>query len=138
MPAEVAALQQQLAHSEAEAAKLKEQLATLQQQKGQASASLPQQQLESLQQQVSVLQQENEELRQELGVFDPAFFEELEDLKHSHHQLQQKAVAQAKLIRQLQNQLSNSGSSQPMRSSGIGTEGSSGSGVGGRSTRLAP
>lgn len=137
----VAALQQQLVRSEAEAASLKQQVAALQQQEAgldAGAAGEASQQAQALQQQVAVLQQENQELRQELGAFDPAFFEELEDLKHSHHQLQQKAVAQAKLIRQLQNQLSNSGSSERMSSSGVGVEGSSGSGVGGRSTRLAP
>lgn len=135
----VAALQQQLARSEAEAAQLKQQLAAMERQVGRSALGAADlEQLQSLQQQVGVLQQENQELRQELGAFDPAFFEELEDLKHSHHQLQQKTVAQAKLIRQLQNQLSNSGSSQRLSSSGVGPEGSSGSGVGGRSTRLAP
>lgn len=136
-----AALQQQLARSEAEAASLKQQVAALQQQEAgriAGAAGEASQQAQALQQQVAVLQQENQELREELGAFDPAFFEEIEDLKHSHHQLQQKAVAQAKLIRQLQNQLSNNGGSQRMSSSGVGAEGSSGSGVGGRSTRLAP
>lgn len=52
------------------------------------------QQLAGLQQQASALQRENGELRQELASFDPAFFEELEDLKHAHHQLQQKAAGQ--------------------------------------------
>jgi chromosome segregation ATPase len=134
-----AALRQQLERSEAEAAGLKQQVTALQQQdagRNAGAAGEASQQVQALQQQVAVLQQENQELRQELGAFDPAFFEELEDLKHSHHQLQQKAVAQAKLIRQLQNQLSNS--SQRMSSSGVGAEGSGGSGVGGRSTRLAP
>jgi predicted nucleic acid-binding Zn-ribbon protein len=135
----VTKLQQQLARSEAEAAQLKQQLAAMERQVvHSARGGGDSDQLQSLQQQVAVLQQENQELRQELGAFDPAFFEELEDLKHSHHQLQQKAVAQAKLIRQLQNQLSNSGCSQQLRPSGIGPEGSSGSGVGGRSARLAP
>lgn len=131
---QVALLQQQLAHSEAEAAKLRQQLAGMEQQLAQGAhhtAGGQQdvhggQQVVSLQQQVAALQQENEELRHELGAFDPAFFEELEDLKHSHHQLQQKAAAQAKLIRQLQHQLTHaSGGSQRVSASGIGPEGSS-------------
>jgi chromosome segregation ATPase len=145
---EVAALQQQLSQSEAEATKLRQQLSVMERQLAHRSSSSTgnqqqdaqaAEQLASLQQQVSALQQENQELRHELGAFDPAFFEELEDLKHNHHQLQQKATAQAKLIRQLQHQLTHAGSnSQRVGSSGIGPEGSSGSGVGGRSTRLAP
>jgi regulator of replication initiation timing len=145
---EVAALQQHLSQSEAEATQLRQQLSVMERQLAHRSSSSAgdgqqdaqaAQQLVSLQQQVSALQQENQELRHELGAFDPAFFEELEDLKHSHHQLQQKATAQAKLIRQLQHQLTHAGSnSQRVSSSGIGPEGSSGSGVGGRSTRLAP
>lgn len=135
----VTTLQQQLARSEADAAQLKQQVVAMERQVGRSAGGAgDSEQLQSLQEQVSVLQKDNQELRQELGAFDPAFFEELEDLKHSHHQLQQKAVAQAKLIRQLQNQLSNSGCSQQLRPSGIGPEGSSGSGVGGRSARLAP
>jgi chromosome segregation ATPase len=51
---------------------------------------------------LATLQQENAGLREELGSFDPAFFEEVEDLKHAHHKLQQTAAAQARLIRQLQ------------------------------------
>ena len=39
------------------------------------------------------LQSENGGLRQELAAFDPAFFEQLEDLKYSHHVLQEKCAA---------------------------------------------
>jgi centrosomal protein CEP290 len=139
--ADVAALQQQLAQSEAAVLQLRQQLdAAQRQQQGAAPDPAAQQQLAALQQQVAALQEENQALRSELGAFDPAFFEELEDLKHSHHQLQQKAVVQANLIRRLQHQLSSSGgsSSQRASSTGVGAEGSSGSGIGGRSTRLAP
>jgi len=138
-------VQQQLAHSQAEAERLKQQLESMQRHMDAAAsvASGPAdpaavQQLAALQHQAAALQQENQELRQELAAFDPAFFEELEDLKHSHHQLQQKAAAQAKLIRQLQGQLANSTVRQPSRAGSlVGPEGSSGS-VGGRSSRLAP
>jgi centrosomal protein CEP290 len=139
--ADVAALQQQLAQSEAAVQQLRQQLdAAQRQQQGAAADPATQQQLAALQQQVAVLQEDNHVLRQELGAFDPAFFEELEDLKHSHHQLQQKAVAQANLIRRLQHQLSSNGGSSSQRpsSTGVGAEGSSGSGTGGRSMRLAP
>lgn len=132
---ELGRMKQVLAQRDAE-------LARLQQQQQAATAGGPdtsqQQQLVALRQHAAVLQQENEELRQELAAFDPAFFEELEDLKHSHHQLQQKATAQAKLIRQLQSQLVNSSSSSSTaRASGhgAGAEGGAG-GVGGRSSRV--
>lgn len=35
-------------------------------------------------------QQENAVLREELSALDPDFFEQIEDLKHEHHMLQQK------------------------------------------------
>jgi len=35
---------------------------------------------------------ENEDLRAELDAFDPAFFEELEDLKHDRHVLAQRCA----------------------------------------------
>lgn len=51
---------------------------------------------------VSELEQQNADLRGELGAFDPAFFEELEDMKHEHAELKRTCSAQATLIRRLQ------------------------------------
>ena len=44
-------------------------------------------QVKRLQDQVSRLQNENEELRGELNCFDPAFFDEIEDLKYNHNEM---------------------------------------------------
>lgn len=43
--------------------------------------------LQSLKDRVVDLELENHDLRKELEGFDPAFFEEIEDLKHEHHEL---------------------------------------------------
>ena len=39
------------------------------------------------------MQEENDNMRHELAAFDPHFWEELEDLKHSHHVLQETCAA---------------------------------------------
>jgi len=62
--------------------------------------------LQQLQERLEILQGENADLRHELSAFDPAFFEELEDLKLHHHQLTQTCAAQATLIQHLTAQLS--------------------------------
>jgi len=40
--------------------------------------------LSKMQRAVASLQAENRDLKNELNAFDPAFFDEIEDLKHSH------------------------------------------------------
>lgn len=46
---------------------------------------------------------ENAAMRKELQAVDPEFFDQIEDLKHSHHQLKQKYASQcANLRRSLQ------------------------------------
>lgn len=55
----------------------------LQQQSGEGNAEM----IQSLKDRVVDLELENHDLRKELEGFDPAFFEEIEDLKHEHHQL---------------------------------------------------
>lgn len=40
-----------------------------------------------------MLQGENAAMRQELEAVGPEFFEQIEDLKHDHHQLKQKYTA---------------------------------------------
>jgi centrosomal protein CEP290 len=62
-------------------------------------------QLTALRARVAQLEADNQDLRSELGAFDPAFFEEIEDLKHEHYQLTQKCAAQELQIAQLQQQL---------------------------------
>ena len=47
---------------------------------------------------VAALQAENDDLRAELNAFDPAFFEEIEDLKHAHHVLQQRCAEQERAL----------------------------------------
>jgi hypothetical protein len=43
-----------------------------------------------LQERLAALEAENRDLRTELDAFDPQFFEEIEDMKHEHHQLTMK------------------------------------------------
>jgi len=54
--------------------------------------------LGALRQRVAELQAENEDLKTELNAFDPAFFEEIEDLKHAHHVLRQRCAEQERLL----------------------------------------
>lgn len=126
--AAVGQLQQQLAQRSAEVAGLKRMLEDLQQQLA-AAGLLAQQslsnaaggaggvqlQLAVLKDRVAVLEHENDDLRSELNAFDPAFFDEIEDLKHNHHQLQQTCAAQATLICQLQSQLEQPAAAGPGR-----------------------
>ena len=46
------------------------------------------------------MEAENEDLRAELDAFDPAFFEELEDLKHDRHALAQRCAHVRPLLHQ--------------------------------------
>lgn len=68
-----------------------------------AAAVAPQ--LEALRARVADLEAENEDLKTELNAFDPAFFEEIEDLKHAHYTLKASAAEQERTIRRLQEQL---------------------------------
>ena len=45
------------------------------------------------------------DLKNELNAFDPAFFDEIEDLKHSHHRLEKNCTAYEKLLKQYSSQL---------------------------------
>lgn len=58
-----------------------------------------------LESQLHESQVENQDLRNELNAFDPGFFEEIEDLKHEHHQLTGRAVEYERTIAQLSAQL---------------------------------
>ena len=42
---------------------------------------------------LKILQTENIAMREQLAALDPEFFEQIEDLKHDHHQLKQKYAA---------------------------------------------
>lgn len=111
--AAIGQLQQQLAQRDAEVAGLQQALGNAERRLAgmhSSSSSTPGSheaaaQLAALQQRVVLLERENGDLRNELNAFDPAFFDEIEDLKHSHHQLQQRCAEQASLITRLQAQL---------------------------------
>jgi predicted RNase H-like nuclease (RuvC/YqgF family) len=117
--ATIAQLQQQLTQRDAAVAGLRQALGDAEQRVATAAASAgvpgnsrgtlgsseAAAQLSALQQRVVMLERENGDLRSELNAFDPAFFDEIEDLKHSHHQLQQRCAEQASLISRLQAQL---------------------------------
>ena len=62
-------------------------------------------QLQVLKGRVAALEKDNQDLRAELSAFDPAFFEEIEDLKHDHFQLSQQCTAQQQVIERLRQQL---------------------------------
>ena len=40
-------------------------------------------------------------MREELSAFDPAFFDEIEDLKYDHHQLQLQCTEYESIVREL-------------------------------------
>eukprot|EP00951_Prasinocladus_malaysianus_P050355 scaffold679608_cov41-Prasinocladus_malaysianus.AAC.1 len=61
--------------------------------------------LRSLKRQLAEVEAENEDLKTELNAFDPAFFEEIEDLKHEHHELSKQAAKYERVIRDLSRQL---------------------------------
>lgn len=44
-------------------------------------------------------------MREELSAFDPAFFDEIEDLKYDHHQLQVQCLEYENIVRELSGQL---------------------------------
>ena len=48
---------------------------------------------------------ENADMREELSAFDPAFFDEIEDLKYDHHQLQTQCSEYENIVRELSGQL---------------------------------
>lgn len=48
---------------------------------------------------------ENADMREELSAFDPAFFDEIEDLKYDHHQLQVQCSEYENIVRELSGQL---------------------------------
>jgi hypothetical protein len=61
--------------------------------------------LQALRQRLAVVSTENEALKSELNAFDPEFWEELEDLKHSRHELLAKVERYMATIRSLSAQL---------------------------------
>lgn len=48
---------------------------------------------------------ENDEMRNELSAFDPAFFDEIEDLKYDHHQLKLRCQDYEQVVQELSHQL---------------------------------
>ncbi|KAK9830546.1 hypothetical protein WJX72_012389 [[Myrmecia] bisecta] len=61
--------------------------------------------LAALRDHIAELEAENEDLRMELNAFDPAFFEEIEDLKHEHHLLQLRCTEYDTLVHSMSAQL---------------------------------
>lgn len=54
---------------------------------------------------LAVVETENSDMREELSAFDPAFFDEIEDLKYDHHQLQLQCTEYESIVRELSDQL---------------------------------
>ena len=48
---------------------------------------------------------ENDDMRDELSAFDPAFFDEIEDLKYEHHQLKQRCHDYEQVVQELSSQI---------------------------------
>lgn len=61
--------------------------------------------MQVLREKLAAVSSENEALKRELGAFDPQFWEELEDLKYSRHELAGKVDRYAATIRSLAAQL---------------------------------
>jgi chromosome segregation ATPase len=99
--AHAASLEQLLARREAEVSELRQAVAA----RDAALAAAPSQahgsDLASLREQVSELAAENADLKSELNAFDPAFFEEIEDMKHEHHMLGTRVVQYEDMVREL-------------------------------------
>ncbi|MEW5309850.1 MAG: hypothetical protein WDW38_001701 [Sanguina aurantia] len=100
--AEVSALRQGLAES---MAARQAQAGQASQHTGGAGSSSSSGRVAELESQLHESQVENQDLRNELNAFDPGFFEEIEDLKHEHHQLTGRAVEYERTIAQLSAQL---------------------------------
>lgn len=54
---------------------------------------------------MATIEAENADMREELSAFDPAFFDEIEDLKYDHHQLQIQCSEYENIVRELSGQL---------------------------------
>ncbi|MEW5303376.1 MAG: hypothetical protein WDW36_006076 [Sanguina aurantia] len=100
--AEVSALRQGLAES---MAARQAQAGQAAQHTGGAGSSSSSGRVAELESQLHESQVENQDLRNELNAFDPGFFEEIEDLKHEHHQLTGRAAEYERTIAQLSAQL---------------------------------
>ena len=57
--------------------------------------------MRALKEQQAELEAENRDLKNELNAFDPAFFEEIEDMKHEHHQLTLQVRQYEDMLREL-------------------------------------
>ena len=54
---------------------------------------------------MATIDAENADMREELSAFDPAFFDEIEDLKYDHQQLQIQCSQYENIVRELSGQL---------------------------------
>lgn len=55
--------------------------------------------------QMAAVVAENDEMRNELSAFDPAFFDEIEDLKYDHHQLKLRCQDYEQVVQELSSQI---------------------------------
>ncbi|KAL0024417.1 hypothetical protein WJX77_000946 [Trebouxia sp. C0004] len=63
------------------------------------------QEIAALRERLALIETENADMREELSAFDPAFFDEIEDLKYDHHQLQLQCTEYESIVRELSAQL---------------------------------
>ena len=61
--------------------------------------------MQAVRQRLAAVSSENEALKNELDAFDPQFWEDLEDLKFSRHELAEKVEMYTATIRSLSTQL---------------------------------
>jgi predicted RNase H-like nuclease (RuvC/YqgF family) len=87
-------LQEQLEARDAEAAALRRRCASLQEQVAAAQQAAGAAEVQRLQRQVAALQEE-------LAAFDPAFFDEIEDLKLEHHHAMLRCAQYEEELRRL-------------------------------------
>ncbi|KAL3136227.1 hypothetical protein ABBQ32_007239 [Trebouxia sp. C0010 RCD-2024] len=95
--AELMALRKTVEHKEAQLAQLKEAEGAVD---GEAAEEIA-----NLRDRIMQVEAENADMREELSAFDPAFFDEIEDLKYDHHQLQVQCLEYENIVRELSGQL---------------------------------
>ncbi|KAL6758104.1 hypothetical protein V8C86DRAFT_2603588 [Haematococcus lacustris] len=104
--AQVVSLEQLLSQRDAELRAVKAMLADREEQlKAGVVPNSVREELSALQSQLAVVEAENQDLKAELNAFDPAFFEEIEDLKHEHFVLGNKVKEYEQTISRLHAQL---------------------------------
>ncbi|KAL0030510.1 hypothetical protein WJX79_000290 [Trebouxia sp. C0005] len=95
--AELVTLRKTLQHKEAQVEQLKVAEGAIDEEIAQEIATL--------RDRLALIETENADMREELSAFDPAFFDEIEDLKYDHHQLQLQCTEYESIVRELSAQL---------------------------------